>query len=194
MQIKRMFDCDSWKGTKGYLNSQKKYEVIRTVIYFGISLSLFIAGWVTVKTTANLLSIVAVLGCLPSSKSAVQMIMFLRYRSLSEAACREIEQYSGELTCLYDLVFTSYEKNYSVGHMVVKGNTLIGCTEDKKFDEKAFYTHIDQILKKDSIKGVSVKVFSDLKKYTERIAQLQEADVDESLNEAIVSTLKSVSL
>lgn len=194
MQIKRLFNTDSFKGTERYLNSQKKYEVIRTVIYFAISISLFIAGWVTTKTKVNLLTIVAVLGCLPASKSAVQMIMYLRYRSLSKEACETIRPYAEGLTSLYDLVFTSYDRNYSVGHMVIKGNTLIGYTEDKKFTEKAFYTHLDQILKKDRVTGVSIKIFSDRRKYMERLLQLKELETDESSTENIIKTLKSVSL
>ena len=194
MQIKRLFNAGSFKGTKGYLDSQKKFEVIRTFAYFAISISLFIAGWVTTKTKVNLLTIVAVLGCLPASKSAVQMIMYLRYRSLSKEALEKIIGHTEGLTVLYDLVFTSYDKNYNVGHLVIKGNTLAGYTEDKKFAEKAFYTHIDQILKKDRITGVSVKIFSDAGKYTERLEQLKELAADESSTERIICTLKSVSL
>ncbi len=194
MQIKRIFSAASFKGNANYLDSQKKYEVIRTLIYFGISISLFIAGWVTTKTKVNLLTIVAVLGCLPASKSAVQMIMYLRYRSLSKEARQVIEKHCEALNVLYDLVFTSYDKNYSVGHLVIKGNTLIGYTEDKKFEEKSFYTHIDQILKKDKITGVSIKIFQDLKKYTERMEQLKVLESDETFTDSIISTLKSVSL
>lgn len=34
MYFKRMFTKDEVKGTRNYLSSQKKYEIIRTVIYF----------------------------------------------------------------------------------------------------------------------------------------------------------------
>ena len=142
----------------------------------------------------NLLTIVAVLGCLPASKSTVQMIMYLRYRSLSADTAQTIEKYADGLSVLYDLVLTSYEKNYNVGHLAVKGNTIIGYTQDSKFDEKAFYSHIDQILKKDNMKGTSVKIFSNLKKYTDRLEQLKELDTEETLNQSIMNTLKSVSL
>ena len=43
MQFKRMFSTDAYKGTSGYLRTQKNYEILRTVLYFAISLSLFIA-------------------------------------------------------------------------------------------------------------------------------------------------------
>lgn len=194
MKILRIFISDSYKGTKNYLSSQKKYEVIRTLIYFGISISLFAAGYITTKTRLNLLTVVAILGCLPASKSAVKMIMHLRYRSLSSSACETIEAQSEGLTVLYDMVFTAYERNYAVGHLAMRGNTLIGFTEDPKFQDKAFYTHIEQIFKKEVITGISVKIFSDLKKYTNRLSELKELSVDDSLEETVISTLKSVSL
>ena len=48
MQFKRMFTTDAYKGTRGYLRTQKTYDILRTVLYFAISLSLFIAGWVKI--------------------------------------------------------------------------------------------------------------------------------------------------
>ena len=36
MQLKRLFSTDSVKGTRNYLNTQKKYEILRTVLYFAI--------------------------------------------------------------------------------------------------------------------------------------------------------------
>ena len=44
------------------------------------------------------------------------------------------------------------------------------------------------------MKGTSVKIFSNLKKYTDRLEQLKELDTEETLNQSIMNTLKSVSL
>ena len=57
MNFKRMFTKDEVKGTRNYLSSQKKYEIIRTVIYFFIPLSLFAAGYITTHTRNNLLTL-----------------------------------------------------------------------------------------------------------------------------------------
>ena len=86
MQLKRLFSSVYAKGTEQYLKTQKRYEVARTVLYFGISISLFIAGYLQTKSRVNLLTVVAVLGCLPASKSAVNAIMFLRYNGCSTQA------------------------------------------------------------------------------------------------------------
>ncbi len=194
MQILRMFSTEKYKGTRNYLKSQKKYEIMRTVLYFVISLSLFAAGWIATKSRLNLLTVVAVLGCLPACKSAVGMIMFLRYQGCSDDAADKIEQHGKELSGLYDMVFTSYDKNFQVSHIMVKGNTICGFTQDDKFDEQAFYKHIDGILKADNFRDTSVKIFIDLNKYTERLEQLKALAAEEGNTEGIINTLKSVSL
>lgn len=121
MQFKRMFTTDAYRGTRGYLRTQKIYEILRTVLYFAISLSLFIAGWVSTGSRENLLTIVAVLGCLPACKSLVEMFMFLRYRGCDEQVAAKIAAHTEGLTTLYDMVFTSYEKNYVIYHLTVCG-------------------------------------------------------------------------
>ncbi|MBQ7775087.1 MAG: hypothetical protein IJ379_04115 [Lachnospiraceae bacterium] len=190
----RMFSTAHCKGTKNYINTQKKYEVIRTLIYFFISVSLYIAGYVTTKTNANLLTVVAVVGCLPASKSLVGAIMFLRHKSMSAEACVKIEAVRKTLPQLFDMVFTTYDKNHVVGHMVIAGNTICGYTENKNFQEKDFNTHIQNVLKTDGHKNVSVKIFKDLNKYLERIEQLEELEAENANILGIMDTLKSVAL
>lgn len=194
MQLKRMFSTESFKGTRNYLQTQKKYEILRTVLYFAISLSLFIAGWVSTGSRENLLTIVAVLGCLPACKSLVEMIMFLRYKGCDEKKADRIADRAGKLTGLYDMVFTSYDKNFCIHHLTVCGNTICGYTDDRKFSEQAFYKHIQDILKKDNYREVSVKIFDDLEKYLNRMDQLKELPEQPELTAGICQTLKSVSL
>lgn len=194
MQLKRMFSTDSFKGTRNYLHTQKRYEILRTVLYFIISLSLFIAGWVSTGSRENLLTIVAVLGCLPACKSLVEMIMFLRYRGCDEKEAAQIAAHTVGLTGLYDMVFTSYEKNYCIHHLTICGNTVCGYTGDPKFTEQPFYKHIQDILKKDNYREVSVKIFNDLNKYLTRCDQLKELPAQPELTAGICQTLKSVAL
>lgn len=194
MKLIRMFSKDNYKGMRNYLNTQKTYEILRTVIYFAISASLFIAGWVHTGSRENLLTIVAILGCLPACKSTVDMIMFLRFKSCSVEAADKIAVHTEGLKGLFDMVFTSYDKNYQVAHITVRGNTICGYTQDDKFDEQAFYKHLDALLKKDSYKDTSIKVFNDVKKYTDRLEQMKELPEEENITEGILSTLKSISL
>lgn len=192
--ILRLFSAEEYKGSRNYIRSQKKYELLRTVIYFSVSISLFVAGLLATGDKMNLLTIVAVLGCLPASKSAVNMIMFLRYQSLDESTAEQIAGCTEGLTQLYDMVFTSYAQTFVVGHLVVKGNTVCGYSVKKDFPEKEFQTHLEAILRADNYKNVSIKIFTDLGKYKERLKQLQELETEEGNTAGIVRTLKSVVL
>lgn len=195
MKIGRFFDTDNVKGTKNYLNSQKKYEIARTIIYFGISFSLYIAGYVTTKSNLNLLTVVAVLGCLPGCKSLVGMIMFLRFHSLSQDIAEDIEKHSEGLCCLYDMIFTTYDKNFIIGHMVLRGNTVIGyACPQKKFEEAVLIKHLTETLALDGVSGITFKFFEDKEKYIQRMEQLKTLEDNESLNENVGKTLKSVVL
>lgn len=194
MKLVRMFSTDNYKGQRNYLDSQKRYEILRTVIYFAISLSLFIAGWVHTGKRENLLTVVAVLGCLPACKSVVDMIMFLRFKSCNAENADKIEAHNEGLNGLFDVVFTTYDKNFVIDHITVRGNTLCGFTQSNKFDEQAFYKHLDTMLKKDNFKEITIKIFTDIKKYTERLEQMKELPEEENTTAGIIATIKSISL
>ncbi len=191
----RIFSTFHVKGTRNYINTQKKYELIRTFIFFFIPLSLFVAGYVTTKTKVNLLTIVAVVGVLPACKSLVGAIMFLKHQSLSKENAEKIDAVNHELPELFDMVFTTYDRSHVVSHMVIAGNTVCGFTEDKNFKENEFNTHIQNVLKTDGYKNVTVKVFKDITKYTERLEQLKSLEIDEGVNIlGMMDTFRSVAL
>ena len=72
------------KGCFGYLSYKKKFSTIMTIGMFALSLAIYLMGYITTKSNANLLTVVAVLGCLPASKSAVSMIMYLKAKGASK--------------------------------------------------------------------------------------------------------------
>lgn len=183
------------KGSFGYIQNRKRFTAVRTVLYFALSISLYVAGYVTTGSNKNLLTIVAVLGCLPSCKSAVNFIIFLRAKGCSQELRDAVKKFDTELTSFYDLYFTSYQKNYQVSHMVVKGNVLCGITESEKCDVNEAQKHLEQMLLQEGIKNMTVKIFSDRRKYIDRLSQLTELETEENKNrDEIVNLLYSISL
>lgn len=185
------------KYTKGdylYLQNKKKAEIIKTLVFFGISAAIFIIGYLSTKTKANYLTIVAVLGCLPASKSAVSMIMNLKVKMCSESIYKKITGKFGQTAGAYNLYFTSYDKNYDTAHVFVKGMTMIAFTENSKIDENLFEEHIKNMLLHDAIKGVNVKLYKNIDKYMERMEQMQNLENEKSREEDIMKTLFAVSL
>lgn len=194
MKLSRLFINDDYKGTRDYLKIQGKYELARTILYFAISISLFVAGIIATGDRMNVLTIVAILGCLPACKSAIDAFMILRFKGCSQDHAERIEQHMQGLYGLYDRVFTSYSVNFQVAHVTVKGNTICGYSQDPLFDENKFNEHILAILKKDGFQDVTVKIFTDLNKYLARLDQLRQLTADEKNTQGILNTLNSVSL
>lgn len=167
------------KGTYGYLNKKKKIIVFRTIIYFAISLAIYIVGYLTTKTRANLLTIVAVLGCLPASKSVVNMIMFLRASGCSKEAYEKIQPLEGRLVGMYDMFFTSYQKNFAISHMVIDRKVVIGFTESEKTDVEACTEHLRTMLKQSGFKDYTITITKDLQKYVEQLMNLNQEKENE---------------
>lgn len=63
------------KGAYGYLENRKIYTALRTVLFFLLCVGIYLAGYLTTGTNRNLLTVVAILGCLPACKSAVNFII-----------------------------------------------------------------------------------------------------------------------
>lgn len=183
------------KGCYGYIRNRKAVTALRTLLYFAVSIGLYVMGYVTTGSNRNLLTIVAILGCLPACKSMVNFILFLRAEGCSEELHSQVCAYDGRLTVFYDMYFTSYQKNFSVSHMVLKGNMLCGITENPKCDCKATEEHLEQMLKQEGIKNMTVKVFSQDSRYIDRLSQLTDLSIDEhkSQNE-IINMLYSISI
>ena len=183
------------KGSYGYIRNHKVVTVLRTLLYFVVSIGLYVVGYVTTGTNRNLLTIVAVLGCLPACKSMVNFILFLRATGCSEELRDKVSDYDGELTVFYDMYFTSYQKNYSISHMVLKGNVLCGITENPKCDCKAAEEHLEQMMKQEGIKNMTVKIFSQCDKYIDRLGRLIKLSADEHRSrEEIINMLYSISI
>lgn len=184
------------KGCYGYLDRQRKLEILKTVVMFGISLALYAAGYITTKTNKNLLTLVAVLGCLPASKSAVSMIMFLRAKGCSAALKEKIEEHAKGLSQRFDLYLTSYAKNFQISHAVMKGRSLIGITEDSTFDENACGEHLKSMFAKNGFKNITVKIFKSESDYLERLDSLRASEIEDNaeFNEKVLSLLEDISL
>lgn len=183
------------KGAYGYFKNRKIYTACRTVFFFLLCIGLYAIGIVRTGSSKSLYSIIAVLGCLPACKSAVNFLMFLRTKECGEALHQKLLPYDGKLLTFYDLYFTSYQKNYAVSHMALKGGILCGVTENPSCDCKEAEKHLEQMLAQEGIKNVVVHIFSQEDPYIDRLSRLAEMQEDEHKDqEGIVNLLYAVSL
>jgi len=183
------------KGSYGYIENRKVVTVLRTLLFFVVCVGLYVMGYLTTGSSKNLLTVVSILGCLPACKSMVNFILFMRAKGCSESLKEDVCGYDGKLATFYDLYFTSYQKNYPVSHMALKGNVLCGITENPKCDCNEAGKHIEQMLAQEGIKNVTVKIFSQREKYIDRLSQLIESDaVNHKSRDEIINLLYSISI
>ncbi len=182
------------KGCFGYIQRKHILEVIKTIIYFSVSISLYFAGIEATGNNRNLLTIVAVLGCLPASKSMVSMIMFLKYRGCPEEVWEKLGSGHKNLYTLYDMVFTSYDKNFEIDHMAINDKVICAYSGKEKLDEKACEKHLSDMLSQNGYKNITVKIFKDISKYEKRLEQLEELDERGKVSEGVRTLMLEISL
>lgn len=172
------------KGQYGYLPGQFKWELLKTSLMFASSILILVTGMLITlhrhpgiplaDSKNNFLTVAAVLGLLPASRSLISTIMFARGKKYTcpEALYERIREMKKEEQLLpiicYDLFLTSYDKNYPVYVMAATENELIGFLADGADANKA-QEHIREALQKDGQKNVTVKLFQDENKYLERL-------------------------
>ena len=187
------------KGEQGYLNYKKKYEIIRTLIYFAIVAAVFFLGYSQTHTRKNILTVVAVVGCLPACKALVGVITRMPYKSCMKSFSEDIRNRAHHITSFFDLVFTSTEKFMPVDCIVISGNTIFGYAPNEKTDLKYAADFIKEILGANKIKKLNVKFYREYNAFTARvdglnsIAEVEKEDTKE-IEEKIKGILLNVSL
>ena len=152
--------------------------ILRTILYFALSLAIFAAGYLTTHDRKNLLTVVAVLGLLPASKSLVNMIMFLKAKGCSQNAFAAISPFDQHLFPQYDLYITSYQKNFAISHMIVEDKVILGYTESVKCDCRACEEHLLTMLKQSGFKDMTIKISDKLETYCEQLRKMNEKEQD----------------
>ena len=181
------------KGQYGYIKKQRKIEIAKTLIILLLCFAIFRMGVYSTGTKQNLLTIVAVLGCLPMAKFAVNVIVFYKAKYCSEALYNELKEKKLE-PLFYDLYFTTLKKNFQISCLDYKKKNLIMLSEDEKIDIKEGEEHIITVLKNAGYENVSVKIYTDKDKFIERMAQLKTLSDDEGDFTFLLDNILSVSI
>lgn len=187
------------KGDPGYLDHKKRIEIIRTIIYFGIVAAVFLLGYSQTHTRRNILTVVAILGCLPAAKALVGVITRFPYSSIDRKKADEIRSKTGLLTVCYDMVITSRESIMPVDCIVISGHTIFGYTHYEKVNAEELSKHIRSILAQNQYTELTVKVLNQYKPFLARIeglnniAAVEREDTKEK-EEAIRGIILNISM
>ena len=156
------------KGDAGYIRMRKRKTLLKTILEYGIVIALLVLGIIETGSRQNLLTVVAVLGCLPASKALVEFIMVMPHRSIAEEMAAELDLNAELLTRAYDMVFTSEKIIMPVEAIVISGNTICGYSSNAKVDMNFIAKHLKQYLHANQFDKVSVKIFDNYTAFATR--------------------------
>ena len=139
------------KGQPGYVKARKQKYLLGAVVEFAIVIAIFVTGYIQTGSRLNLLTVVAVVGCLPAAKMLVEFITMAPYKSIEEAKYQELE-----------------EKVKPLDAVVVSGHIVCGYASNPKTDEAALARHIKDILKDNHYDKMTVKIFHDYTAFLSR--------------------------
>lgn len=159
------------KGDYGYIRSEKIRRLLITVALFVIPLAAFAGGVIVTGTKKNLITVIAMVGCLPACKSMVGLIMMWMQKSMDAKVYEQIKEHAKDLVMSYEMYLTSYEKSVFVESFAVCGNKVAGYSSHISGSPQFVEQHVRKILKQNGYK-TEVKVLTDLKTYLERLDYL----------------------
>ncbi len=166
------------KGKFGYTLAHRKRQICKTSLYAALALAIFLLGLYATRQTNNVLTIVAVVGALPVSKELVGVVMSFKRKPMDPKVYTQISEKAGDLEQIYELLFTTSEKSYAVDAAVIEGKDVICYTSDPKCDVRELQQHLVKMLNANDYKE-NVKIFTDLKKFTDRIGDLKRREKEE---------------
>lgn len=187
------------KGDAGYIDAQKKKMIMITAAEFAAVGILLLIGYLTEGSRMNILTVVAVLGCLPASKALVGVITIFPYHSVEKKRADEVIGKTDQLTTAFDMVVTSRDKVMQLDCAAISNNTVCGYIHSEKTDPGYLADHIKKILAQNRLGKVSVKIFPDYIAFLTRaegmnnIASVEQGDTKEK-EEKIKQILLSISL
>lgn len=98
------------KGNPGYIKAQKTRYLLWALLEFAVVAAVFFLGYIQTGTKKNLLSVVAVVGCLPAAKMLVEFIVMCPHKGIEAEKYQEIREKAPLVLCLYDMLISSSQK------------------------------------------------------------------------------------
>lgn len=182
------------KGTKGYINRQRGFELIKTLLLFAMALGIFFMGLLTLHTKKSLWSVFAVLALLPACKSLVGFIMFARFSSIKDEEYARYEDVCSGVERIYENILTTSDRSYYVPVICSIGKNVIGYSPSSYRCDDKLRDHLMNVIKNAGY-DVTVKIFDDERAFTARISSARtNLAPDDKKDAAVLAAIRAVSL
>ena len=172
------------KGKAGYVQYERIKRFAIMALMFAIPIGIYATAYKITGTNRNIMTIVSIVGIIPAARFAVSWIMIMLQKKANPEAVKVTEKVAKNLVHGCELMVTAYDGRLNLDAVVVCGNEVAAvCLQDDKSKIPMMETHIAKILNTNNFFNSNVKIFDNMKHYTQRIEQL--AKNPESYREGI---------
>ncbi len=165
------------KGERGYLDSEHRASLIRFLIPGAVTLLLGLCTWVIFPQYGMVFLVLAVISAIPTAMAAVNLIMFMRYKSCSEEDYKKIEEARGDVLIFYDSVMTTADKSYYIPCAAVMNKNVMLYSQIDKASMRDLMRHVSLMGKKNGFKEWHINVFDDIDGFVKRLKYLNEQNI-----------------
>ena len=163
------------KGKPGYVQYERIKRLAVMVLMFAIPIGIYATAYRILGTNRNIMTIVSIVGIIPAARFAVSWIMIMLQKKADPEAVRVTEEIAGKLVHGCELMVTAYDGRLNLDAIVVCGNEVAAvCLHDDKSKIPMMESHIAKILNSNNYFNSNVKIFDNLKHYTQRIEKLAQ--------------------
>ena len=156
------------KGQPGYIKERKKRYLLLALIEFAVVIAILLVGYFQTGTKMNLLTVVAIVGCLPACKMLVEFIVMAPHKGIEIEKYNEIEEKAPLLMKVYDLLVSGDDKMMQLDVAVIYGQTVCGYSSSPKTDEAKLSKYLKEMLQNNKCEKVTVKIFRDYNAFLSR--------------------------
>ncbi len=206
-----------YKGSYRYIERKKKEYILKTLLYVGIGVFIYIIGLCLNKFQSNnIFTILAILMVLPTAKALVAVAVFWPFQSVSydrihqiysilasnfpdiapiDTVMRQPDAIEGKLNVYFDMVYTSSEKVMNLDALVVTGSRMIGLTGREKPKLTYLQSHMqDSMVKRGLSLGVKIydKEDSFLKALKELKSDNSNSDSNKKDRDAAIEYIEAI--
>ncbi len=165
------------KGERGYLDSQHSSSLIRFLLFGAVTLILALCTWIIFPQYGMVFLVLAVISAVPTAMAAVNLIMFFRFKSISEEDYGEIEEFKGNALIFYDSVITTTERSYYAPCIAVLNKNTCVYLPSGAENDKELIRHLTLMGKKNGFKEWNFKVFHTKEELLKRLKYLGDQNI-----------------
>ncbi|MBO6148218.1 MAG: hypothetical protein J6O55_02630 [Lachnospiraceae bacterium] len=165
------------KGDYGYLDFRRRSSLIKCLVFLLATLLLVLCARVFFPSIGRIFLILAILSALPAAVSAVSLVMSMRFKSGRREVYEAVEAVRNGAPVFYDAVLTTREESYGVNCLIFLNKNIMAYTEYPDSNAASIRSHLTEMARKGGFKDWTIKVYTELPEFIERLSFLKDKDV-----------------